>query len=149
MFNLMCVIKGAKWCGISQVGYIYYRKGTTSLSSYMPNLVNTLEYWKERWDKYRNSIGKGYDGWWPTRDYSQEWVAKRQWDNIWMRGSPLSMHEKWQYLSQHHELAQYGMVLTFAGKSIYTFLRRYFYTRQLRRWHLKRLWPDIRTVDKD
>lgn len=142
MFALQCVMKGATWATLNEIGYIYYRMDNTSLSTYKSNLVATLEYWKVRWDEYLTTIGQGYDGWWPTKDYSPEWVARQQWDNIWMRGSKWSMVEKWNYLCLHKAICKHPVAIEYLRKAIYSFLRRYFYLKPIRRFHLRHLWAD-------
>ena len=144
MFVLSCVMKGARWTTLRDVGYVYYRMDGTTLSRYLGNYENTLRYWKEKWDEYLGTVGKGYDGWWPTRDYSAEWVAAQQWENMWRRGSPISLRVKWDYLNKHHELATKGRLSTLGIKVVKTFIRLHFYIRPIRRWHLKRCLPRIK-----
>lgn len=144
MFALSCLMHNATWAAIPEIGYIYYRIDGTTLSSYKPNLVQTLAYWKMKWDEYLVSVGKGYSGWWPTKYYSDTWVARQQWDNIWMRNSPWSICERWRYLIRHKELCRPCAIFVFLKKALYSFLRANFYIKPVRRFHMKHVWRDIK-----
>ena len=149
MFVLSCIMHRATWSWSGGIGYIYYRMDGTTLSRYLPNYETTLRFWKLKWDEYLATEGKGYDGWWPTRDYSEAWVAARQWENMWRRGSPVQLKEKWDYLGLHPELARwYGRLFALGIKYIKTFLRLHFYIRPIRRWHLKRCLPNLEDSEK-
>lgn len=142
MFVLSCIMHGARWRTIPDVGYIYYRMDGTTLSRYFPNYIATLHYWKEKWDEYLFGPGKGYDGWWPTMDFSEEWVVRCQWNNIWKRGAPYSLYGRWTYLREHPSIGGTFPLWVFVKKMVFAFLRLHFYFRPIRRWHIKRIRKD-------
>jgi len=146
MFNLSCVMAGATYATVAGIGYFYYRQDGTTLSRYQPRCVETLALWKERWDKYLSGVGKGYSGWWPTKDYSPEWVAAMQWENLWRRGTTVSLAGRWRYLKANPSLCHPCALMAFVRKYIYTFLRLHCYWRLVRRRHLKQTWPSLQDV---
>ena len=148
MFILDCVLHNATWATINGHGYIYYRMDGTTLSRYLGNYVDTLRYWKVKWDEYLSTIGSGYDGWWPTKNYSEEWVASMQWENIWRRNSPWKLRDKWAYLKQHPSLCKPFAIYVLLKKVLHTFMRLHCYWRPIRRWHLKRTWPHLKNLTK-
>ena len=138
MFVLSCVLKGARWSTMPDVGYVYYRADGTSLSRYFTNYIETLRYWKQQWDAYFAGPGQGYEGWWPTMGFSEEWVARCQWNNIWKRGTPYSLHARWTYLRKYPRIGGTVPLWTFVKKMVFAFMRLHFYIRPIRRWHIKR-----------
>lgn len=144
MFVLDCVLNKAKWFFIDKLGYVYYRIDGTSLSTYKNNLVATLQFWKTKWDLYLATVGKGYWGWWPTMNYSEEWVARRQWDNIWLKGSPFRIGDRWKYLRTVIYCSSFRCVGTFVCKCAWVVVRKYFYFRPIRRWKIKYMYPNAK-----
>lgn len=146
MFALSCICHRAKWSMLDKVGYAYYRLDGTSLSSYKPNLINTLQYWKREWDLYLTTVGKGYDGWWPTMNYSEKWVVLQQWDNIWMKGSDVSVLGRWRYLIANKHYFDSCVCSEFLTKLLQSFIRQNLYFRPIRRWRIKRIFADVKEL---
>lgn len=131
IFNLECVIAGAKWCGVDYIGYVYYRTGSTLLSCYKP--TNHLGYLRctEAWKRYKAHVGRAREILGDFGEWTSNVLAEADWRNVWMKGSPLSLRKRWAVRSG----------LPFFKMFIYSILRRYCYFRPIRRWNVKRQYP--------
>lgn len=145
MFNLECVLHGAKWCSVSTVGYVYYRTYGTLLSRYKPTNYCGYENCAKVW---RRLLVAAPDCAGPDRD----WIARNsqisaqgldvlEWNNIWMPGTPLSLWQRAEWLKKHPSV---GGRLLFVEKMLFVWFRRHFYFRPVRRWHIRRLYPQVK-----
>lgn len=141
VFNLRCIIAGAKWCSVPVCGYIYYRPRTTLLSSYQPLGRLGAQMVSDAWREYKDLIPGARE---ELRDFGEmsdsalDWM---EWRNIWMPGTPFSLRDRWKWLKEHPEL---GGAKAFFKMMLWTFVRRHFYFRFVRRWHTKRLFDNVR-----
>lgn len=143
VFNLDCLLAGARLAAIATVGYVYYRTGGTSLSRYKPTLAEGIRLEWGRWARF--------DG----RPAGEDGILAAEWANLWMPGSPLSWNERvawacerkaalcrvlpcWQRLLLKISPKALGI-----GRGIFYFARRYLYLRPIRRWHIRRLYPQV------
>lgn len=138
IFNLHCIMAGAKVCTVPYVGYIYYRTRGTLLSCYKPTQAKGSRIASEVWRKYKDSVSgaRAVLGDLGETTASQELLA--EWRNMWMPGSPYSLKDRWKWLRQHSELG--GMTMLFKTM-FFLWLRRCFYWRCVRRWHTLRIYP--------
>lgn len=148
IFNLTCAINGAKWCTVPVVGYRYYRYDGTSLSRYLPRRADAYREKARQWKAFAEKVGD------PTgclRDLATytdaDWV-RMEWYNIWRKGSPFSLRERWRFLRQHAELFSRPLCVTYLKKAIFTLLRTYCYFSWVYRWHICRLYPDMERLPK-
>ena len=146
IFNLHCVMSGARWCSVDSVGYVYYRVtgGRTILTSYKPTNHRGLASGADAWRRYCETL--------PADDatpflgrtrISEGQLLSLEWKNIWMPGTPYSIAGRWRWLKEHPSM---GGVKAFLRMGVYMFLRRHFYLRPIRRWHIRRLYPHVVSV---
>lgn len=131
IFNFNCVESGARWKALDEVGYRYYRTRATLLSRYKPKLVTGLKHSTALWRSYKNS----HDGAWEVLgsfgEFDESQIRNSEWKNSWAKGSPFSLVERWKMRPG----------LQFFKMAMYSFFRRHFYVRPVRRWHIRRLYP--------
>lgn len=144
VFNCSCVVAGAKWCTVNTTSYIYYRYDGSMLSRFVPNMRAThLRKLQSR--VAARATCPGIDellG--DSVEISSGVLDAVEWRNMWLRGSPFSLCERWRFLRSHGSLAKRFNLSYFAGLVIYWFLRRHFYVRPIRRWHVRRLFPEVK-----
>ena len=140
LFNLECLAANCSWYLTSEVGYTYYRTRRTLLSCYKRSLVEGFKAIEKGWDKYFRvnpsalaCLGKVVF----IGDYELHCM---EWRNIWMRATPYSLLQRWQWLLRHREV---GGVGAFMRMWLFTFFRTHFYIRPIRRWHIRRLYPQV------
>ena len=88
IFNLKCVLSGARWRSVRQVGYVYWKRLGSSLFRFCPTVERSCRRENELWEKLGACGRCGGDvekvlgfGW------SEEQIAAKVWDNRWLRGS--------------------------------------------------------------
>ena len=138
VFNLRCVIAGAKWCSVAVCGYIYYRPRTTLLSSYQPWGRLGAQMVADVWREYKAVTPGAREELGDFGELSDSVLNGLEWRNIWMPGTPFTLGGRWKWLKEHPEV---GGVAAFIKMMFWSFLRRHFYFRPIRRWHTKRLYP--------
>lgn len=150
MFNLEGVIAGVTWCSVNCCGYIYYRDGLTLLSRYKKSnrqgYVNCAKVWQRYGDMLKTDCTcrmpqKVMD--WIDRQSKmpKERLCELEWKNIWMPESPYSLLGRWKWLSDMTTMLFCKRLCKYAKTFVYTFLRRHFYFRFVRRWNIKRVCP--------
>ena len=140
VFNLRCIIVGAKWCSVAVCGYIYYRPRTTLLSSYQPLGRLGAQMVSDVWREYKDSLPSAREELKDFGEMSDSALDWMEWRNIWMPGTPFPLRARWKWLKEHPEL---GGVKAFFKMLLWTFVRRHFYFRFVRRWHTKRLFDNV------
>lgn len=148
VFNLSCVMAGAKWSNVDYIGYVYYRRDGTMLSSYVPNALNTYRRKSEIWHKCKQYLPEFGQLVGRLNEFSEIELQRQEWKNLWKRNSPLSLRGLWRYLCQHREVTTKPILVEYFWQMCYGFLRRYFYTSPIRRYHIKRLYPDMQKWPK-
>lgn len=145
MFNLECVLHGAMWCSVSTVGYVYYRTHGTLLSRYKPTnycgYENCAKVWRRLLVAAPDCAGSDRD--WIARNsqISTQGLDVLEWNNIWMPGTPYSLWQRVEWLKKHPSV---GGRLLFMKKMLFVWFRRHFYFRPVRRWHIRRLYPQVK-----
>ena len=143
IFNCKCVVAGARWCTVNYIGIIYYRYDGTMLSRYVPNMRDTHRRKLEARIECRASR-PGVDELLGGKiDVSEAILDRMEWLNMWKRQSPYSLYERWIFLKAHPDLSAHNPAFEFAKCLIFCFLRRYLYIRLVRRWHIRRLYPNV------
>lgn len=148
IFNLSCLMAGARVCTVDYVGYVYYRVsgGRTILSSYKPTNQAGLKLGAEAWRRYCATLSKEDAALFARQtQMSGRGLVAAEWKNIWMPGSPYSLWGRWKWLRQHPELGGAGL---FIKTLVFMFLRRHFYIRPIRRWHIRRMYPNVVEVNR-
>ena len=138
IFNLSCIKAGAKFCMSSHVGYLYYRMRSTLLSRYKSTSFEGTRLASSIWREYKVSTPEAMKVLGNLGETSSLQESLAEWRNIWMPGTPFSLSGRWKWLREHPEV---GGATVFLKMLFWTFLRRNFYFRPIRRWHTKRLYP--------
>ena len=139
IFNLECLMCGAKYCSVDVVGYVYYRTTSTLLSSYKKTNREGCRKNSDKWLEYCTKEGADiapYRGW---AILSESDLMRLEWANLWMRGSPYSYWSRLMWIRDN--AASCGTKHPFCLWTLFlvkTFVRRFFYIRCFRIWHLKR-----------
>ena len=143
IYNLACVMAGGRWCSVAYVGYVYYRTRGTLLSKYKRTGFVGIRHGAEAWQKFLAFCEEIADlkvkQWVKAKgSLTDEGLAMIEWKNIWMPDSPYSLVGRWKWLREHPSVGGFAAYLKMA---IYTFLRRHFYWRPVRRWNIRRMYP--------
>lgn len=136
IFNFDCIDAGATWCSVDYVGYRYYRTRSTLLSRYKPFLESGLRHYSEVWRRYKEKNPGAEQTLSRYGVFSETAIADSCWKNAWMPGSPVSLRNRWALRP--------GMA--FLRMAIYMLLRRNLYIKPIRRWKIKRNFPDAREM---
>lgn len=129
IFVLECLKAKAKWTAVDVVGYVYYRYSGSSLSRYLPSYGRAMKLKAELWREV-------YSGVMP--DCTEAYQVNMLWENIWRKGSPYSFLERCVYGLTHRQ-----SVVKMIVKNL---LKRFAYTRQLRRYKIKKMFPKVMEV---
>ena len=140
LFNLSCITHGAKFCAVACVGYKYYRTRGTLLSRYKPTSLVGTRLASDMWRKYKNITHGAQEILGDLGEVSRQQETLAEWRNIWMPGTPYSLLGRWEWLKEHPKL---GGVMAFLKMMIWTYVRRHFYFRFVRRWHTKRMFSNV------
>ena len=158
MFNLSCVIRGSRWGSIDKIGYIYYRNHASSLSRYKRTGHHGVLQASEMWKDYKKACnGAGVFG--SFGECSEADIAWMDWDNMWMKGSPIALRDRYRWLvsnrglllgggsSLKRKILSQSSTAFFLYELCYRFMRGRFYIRPIRRWHIRSLYPAVRNWD--
>ena len=145
-FILQCIRCNAKWSMLEYVGIKYYKTHGSILSRYKPTHAEGLRQTTRMWHEYKAVVPGAREtlGSFGETDEKGVWIG--EWDNIWRPGSPYSLKGKWNFLKQHSDIVKGRLILFFLRKLIYSFGRKYLYIKPVKRWHIKRMYPDVREV---
>lgn len=143
IFNLNFVMAGAKWCTVNYEGYVYYRTGGTLLSNYKPTNRDGLYKAAKAWQDYCTFDSEALPKFGRRAEVREIDLLRSDWDNIWRPGTPYSLSARWNWLKSHPIV---GSRIEFLKKLLYAILRRHCYFVALRRWHIKRLYPEVENV---
>lgn len=143
IFNLACAINGAKWCTVPIVGYRYYRYDGTSLSRYLPKRADALRRKAELWQVFALQVGDPLGVLKELTTFTDADWAKMEWYNIWRKGCPMSLVERWKFLRAHADYFARPLWLVYVKKMCFSFARRYFYFSWVYKLHIRRLYPDM------
>lgn len=122
IFNLECVMAGAKWCVVDAVGYVYYRTGLTLLSRYKPSNFAGLHHVDDAWKRYKRSTPGAREVLGDFGEVSEVDIVAAERRNRLKPGSPYWFSKP------------------------YNLLRNLLYIRPVRRWHLRRAFTSAMDV---
>lgn len=143
IFNLTCAINGAKWCTVPVVGYRYYRYDGTSLSRYLPKRADALRRKAELWQMFALKAGDPLGVLKELTSFSDADWARTEWYNIWRKGCPMSLVERWKFLCAYADYFARPLWLVYVKKLCFSFARRYLYFSWVYKWHIRKLYPDM------
>lgn len=145
-FNVSCLIAKATWCSVAFAGYVYYRADGTSLSRYFPNIRYSLQFRTDLWRKYKACTPRANEVLGLRFEYSDKDIDTNEMLNMWRRGSPVPLGERLGFMRQHPRSCRWSPFLDCIYMFVFRFVRLHFYVRPLRRWHIRRLYPDVKDV---
>lgn len=149
VLNLKCVLSNATWGVSDYIGYVYYRYDGSSLSRYAPNIKMSLNRRSEMWRLCKEKcIGarEFLGGYGETSDNA---VEIRQWQNLWRKGSPFSLPQRWRYIVAHPNVAKMSLPLEYIYTCFYSFLRGHFYFSWIRKPHIRLMYPQVKDLSND
>lgn len=138
IFNLKCLLAGARYQCLPMVGYIYYRYFTSSLARYQARFEQSLRIRNAMWKDVKRGIrsANGLDV--KLGELSEDEIFAWTIENAWRFDSPLTLKER---------LERYGGVKIFLKMFLKQFARRFFYARPIRRWKIKKMFPHVKEVE--
>ena len=143
VFNLECAMAKARWTVISHIGQIYYREDGTALSRYKRYNDECNRTVNETWRHCKACLTDGQTILIGMGEMTARRLLMSNWSNMWRRGTPFSLKERLQWLRCHKEV---GGFLTLIKTVLFFVARKYVYVRPIRRWHIKRMFGNIREV---
>ncbi len=146
VFNLKCVLCDAAWAVADYLGYVYYRYDGSSLSRYAPNVKLSMTRRSEMWRLCKEKCRGARE---ILGDYSEmddNSVNVAQWKNLWNRGSPASVSQRWQYLVAHPSVSRKPLLFEFIYRAFYSFARRHFYFSWIRKCHIRSMYPHVKVL---
>lgn len=145
IFNLQLLLAGARVGTVSGIGYVYYRVQGTLLSRYKSTYRAGTTRCNELWRKYKSTLDEaGKNLLKGVGEVSSEEMAVKEWENMWLQDSPCSLSERWRYLRCHPEVRRGCPKFLFVCRTaIYRLLRATCYIRLIRRWHIRRIYPEV------
>lgn len=142
IFCIQEVLAGAKWCAVPLEGYIYYLNANGSIvTSYSRSFSVGTRLAAQMWAKYCAAYPDA-SLYLRKLALTEGEIIRGEWGNIWKKGSPYSVVEKWRWM---RERTDWG-VGDFVKMALRTFVRRYLYVKPLRRWHYKSLYGNVERV---
>ena len=141
IFNLSCLLRGALWCSIDFIGYIYYRTNDSLLSIYKPSNIKGECAGAEAWRNYKEKVNRAREVLGSYGETSKGDQLKLEWRNIWQPKSPYSLMSRWKWLKKNPQL---GGAATFIKTALFILARRYLYFRIIRRWRIRRMYPYVK-----
>lgn len=145
-FNLACLTARATVTVISNVGYVYYRMDGTTLSRAYTHLRKTLVCRTELWRKYKDSHPGMREALGSIGEYSEQAILRNEWRNMWRRGSTTPWRSRWAFLKANPAVTKKPLALEFVCMVLYSCFRNYCYIRPIRRWNVKRNYPNAREM---
>lgn len=143
IFNLQVALTGCSWCAVNCVGYHYFRADGTLLSCFKKTNVQGLSLCRDTWRRYKRAWGEESDALGTLGEITSHEIILHEWNNIWCRQSPYGLCERWKFLISHKDDIHGPSLVVFFRKLLFILLRKYLYVPMLRRWHVKRLYPNV------
>ena len=148
-FILRCVMLGARWKMLDFVGIRYYRTHASILSRYKPTYVKGIRQTTQMWKDYKSSVRDGRHVLGSFGETSEVDLWRGEWDNIWRLKTPYTLLERLEFARQHPEISMGNAYLFFFKKLIFSVLRRWLYIRPVQRWHIKKVYPEVKVCERD
>lgn len=144
VFNLKCILCDATWVISDYPGYVYYRYDGSSLSRYAPNIKMSLDRRSEMWRMCKDKCRDAREVLGNRGEVDDKDVASAEWMNIWRRGTPFSLLQRWRYLVAHPKVTQMPLLLEYVFTWLYSFARRHFYFSWIRKRHIRSMYPHVK-----
>lgn len=142
IFNLKCVLANARFAFIPSVGYVYYRFYTSSLARYQARFGESLKIRNGLWREVKSMLSAGDNPKWKLGELSDGELAFWDMKNMWRYDSPVTLGERWSWQKSNARYFRLPAWVMFLKELLGGFVRRYLYFRPIRRWKIKRMFPD-------
>ena len=146
IFNLKCVLAGARFAQVPKVGYKYYRTFSTSLARYQWRYDESVRMKNDFWRKARAALGVEDDETIRLGELSDGQMAYWMMKNQWRYDSPITMHERWRWLAENRKYFDAPIIFVYLQQLMEGFARRYFYFEPIRRWKIRRLFNNVKEI---
>lgn len=143
MFNLECIINGARVSTVNAVGINYYRTWGTSLSCYKVDCISGLMACNNTWQTYKEKFPEAKIVFGADPEFSEDFLLKREWENMWRLHSPCGVRVKLNFLNAHPQFCVVWNPLFLMWQYCYWFMRKWFYITLVRQWHVRRIYPSV------
>ena len=140
VFNADCVVAGVRWCAVRRIGHVYYHGYGSSLGRYRRNEDFANRAVNDAWRRVWRHFGCPDD---TTGMMDEEGLKRAEWRNLWRPQSPYSLLARLAWLKENGVRHRAWVFLCMLAFSV---LRRWCYFRPLRRWHVRRLYPQVKEV---
>lgn len=133
VFNVECLRSCPSCCFVPYAGYVYYRRQGTQVARYNSNLSHSIRLQSAVAKEYKalhHGAGVLLKGWGELTNSDFEY---EEWRNVWLPGSPYSLKARWKMKPG----------LPFVRMLVFMFVRKYMYPRSLRRFNLRRTFPNV------
>lgn len=125
VFVLQCIRRAARWIGVGEIGSVYFRRGGTTLSRYLPRYAESMDRKAELWAEVATEV---------MPDCTPEYRLAMTWDNMWRKGTPYGWRARCAF-AREHGLSVMKMVVK-------GFVKRFLFVRFVRRWRIKKMYPE-------
>lgn len=138
IFNLKCLLAGARYQCLPMVGYVYYRYFTSSLARYQSRFEKSLRIRNAMWKDVKRVLRPLGESDAKLGELSEDELEAWLLENAWRFDSPLTLKERF---------VRCGGIKTFCKMILKQFARRFFYVRPIRRWKIKKMFPYAKEVE--
>ena len=146
IFNLKCLLAKARYSIMPFVGYVYYRFFTSSLARYQARFGESLRIRNGLWREVKSMLGAGNDPKWKLGELSGSELAFWDMKNMWRYDSPIQLIDRWRWQKTNSQYFSAPAWIMFFKELLGGFIRRYFYIRAIRRWKIKRMFPNAKEM---
>ena len=149
IFNLDCLMKGAVFGGIREVGYTWtHRSCGSTLGRYRPWIEEGAALYVERSRRWFAHCGLPQDEIDARIASLERSRADAMIVNMYRPNSGFGMRRRIRAIRELRKTAAFRAVLLDVRNSVFWFLRKHLYVAPVRRWHIRRLYPYVRRVER-
>lgn len=142
IFNLQCLMAGAKTDIVAYEGYVYYMNANGSIvSSYSKSGLAGTRKAAETWEMFLKKTNSTSAYLWALADYSEATLQNFEWENMWRSNSPYSLRQRLVWIRKHRP--RLGWIKIFVLMLAKSFVRRYLYVKALRRRHYRSIYSNV------
>ena len=146
IFNLKCVLAGAVFFTIPEIGYVYYRSFSSSLARYQRNYDRSLGVRNALWEQVETKLCSAEGACPRLGKLTDSELAYWSMQNAWRYDSPLSMSERWLWMKDNRKLLPSSPVVMFLKQLVASYARRYLYFKPIRQWKIKKMFPSAKEI---
>lgn len=137
VFNLKCTLADAKYQFVSTAGYVYYRYFTSSLARYQAQFGESLRVRNDLWKQLKLKFSGDAVTFPKLGELTEEELRSWEIENVWRYDSPIKYMERFK---------KYGGAKVFVKMMIKSLMRKYFYVRWIRRYKIKKMFPQAKEL---